>query len=85
MRLNIKVFENYSKQKGVAPRKMMKKLGGGKSAYKHLKDGCMLGNDLAKDMFNALGETAFLSLVDIDGGTIDGFKAKFIIIGNKLY
>ncbi len=85
MKLNIDEFENYAKRNGVTPRMMLQKLGGGKYAYKHLKDGCALGYELAKDMFNALGEWTFLSLVNMEGETIDGFKAKYIVIGNKLY
>lgn len=85
MKLKIDEFENYAKRNGVSPSAMLKKLGGGKYAYKHLKQKCALGYDLAKDMYNALGEWTFLSLVDMEEETIDGFKAKYIIIGNKLY
>ena len=76
MKLKIDEFENYAKRNGVSPRLMLQKLGGGRLAYKHLKNGCALGYELAK--------WAFLSLVDMEEETIDGFKAKYIIIGNKL-
>lgn len=85
MKLKIDEFETYTKRNGVSPNVMLKRLGGGKYAYKHLKDGCALGYDLAREMYNALGEWTFLSLVDMGEETIDGFKAKFINIGNKLY
>ena len=85
MKLKIDEFENYAKRNGVSPRLMLQKLGGGRLAYKHLKNGCALGYELAKDMFNALGEWTFLSLVNMEGETIDGFKAKYIVIGNNLY
>lgn len=85
MKLKIDAFENYAKRNGVSPSVMLQKLGGGEFAYKHLKKGCALGYDLAKDMYNALGEWTFLSLVDMEEETIDGFKAKYIIIGNKLH
>ncbi len=85
MKLKIDEFENYAKRNGVTPSKMLEKLGGGKYAYKHLKNGCALGYDLAREMYNELGEWAFLSLVDMEEGTVDDFKAKFIRIGNKLY
>ncbi len=43
MKLNIDEFENYAKRNGVSPRLMLQKLGGGRLAYKHLKNGCALG------------------------------------------
>ena len=85
MKLIIDEFENYAKRNGVSPNVLLKKMGGGKSAYSQLKNGGVLGNDLARDMYNTLGEWTFLTLVDMEGETIDGFKAKYILIGNKLY
>ena len=84
MKLKIDEFENYAKRNGVSPQLMLQKLGGGRLAYKHLKNGCALGYEFAKEMYNSLGEWTFLSLVDMEEETIDGFKAKYIIIGNKL-
>lgn len=85
MKLNIVEFENYAKRNGVSPNLMLKKLGAGKYAYKHLKVGNKLGYDFARELYNALGEWTFLALVDMEEETIDGFKAKFIGIGKKLY
>ncbi len=84
MKLKIDEFENYAKRNGISASLLFKKLGGGKNAYRRLKSGCSLGYELAKDMFNTLGEWTFLSLVDLEGETIDGFKAKYILVGNKL-
>ena len=85
MKLKIDEFENYAKRNSVSPRLMLQKLGGGRLAYKHLKNGCALGYEFAKEMYNSLGEWTFLSLVDMEEETIDGFKAKYIVIGNKLH
>lgn len=85
MKLKIDEFENYAKHNSVSPRLMLQKLGGGRLAYKHLKNGCALGYEFAKEMYNSLGEWTFLSLVDMEEETIDGFKAKYIVIGNKLH
>lgn len=84
MKLKIEEFENYAKRNGVAPSRLLKKMGGDDLTFKHLKKGCAIGYDLARDMYNALGEWAFLSLVDMEEETIDGFKAKYIQIGNRL-
>lgn len=85
MKLKIDEFENYAKRNGITSNAMLVKLGGGKQAYKQLKDGQAPGYELTKEMYNALGEWLFLSLVDMEEETIDGFKAKYILIGNKLY
>ncbi len=84
MRLIVKEFEKYAKQKGVSPKIMLIRLGGGKYAYKNLKKGCSLGYELAREMYNALGEQTFLTLVNFEGETINGFRNKYICIGHKL-
>ena len=53
MKLKIDEFENYAKRNGVSPRLMLQKLGGGRLAYKHLKNGCALGYELVCSLFNA--------------------------------
>ncbi len=85
MKLKIKEFESYANQNGKKANVMLRRLSGGKYAYKNLKKGCSLGYDLACEIYNALGEEMFLSLVDLEEETINGFKAKFICVGNKLY
>ncbi len=85
MKLKIDEFENYAKRNGVSANTMFKKLGGGKLAYNQLKQGKAIGYDVARNMYNALGEWTFLSLVDLEEETIDGFKAKFVQVGNKLF
>ena len=85
MKLIIEEFENYAKRNGVSPSLMLKRLSGGDLAYRHLKNSKSLGYDLAKELFNMLGEWMFLTLVDLEEETLDGFKAKYIQVGNKLY
>lgn len=84
MRLNVKEFKKYAKQKGVNPKVLLIRLGGGEFAYRRLKRHCPLGYELAREMYNALGEQTFLSLVIFEEETIDGFKSKYICIGHKL-
>lgn len=85
MKLNIEEFENYARRNGVSANKLLIKLGGGKLAYGQLKKGNAIGYELARSMYNALGEWTFLSLIDFEGETLDGFKAKYVQVGNKLY
>lgn len=84
MKLNVKEFRKYAKQKGVRPNVLLIRLGGGELAYRRFKRRCSLGYELARDMYNALGEQTFLSLVTFEGETIDGFKSKFVRVGQKL-
>lgn len=85
MKLKIDEFENYAKRNGVSANTLLKKLGGGKLTYNQLKQGKAIGYDVARNMYNALGEWIFLSLIDFEGETLDGFKSKFVQVGNKLY
>lgn len=85
MKLNIEEFESYAKRNRMTASAMLKKLGGGKLAYNQLKQGKELGYDVARNMYNALGECVFLMLIDFEGETLDGFKSKFVQVGKKLY
>lgn len=85
MKLKIKEFENYAKRNRLAPSAMLEKLGGGELAYSQLKQGKAIGYDVARNMYNALGEWVFLTLIEMEEETLDGFKSKFVQVGNKLY
>lgn len=85
MKLNIDEFEKLAEQKGISPKALLIKLGGGRYAYKHLKKGCSLGYDLARDMYNSLGEQAFLSLIIMEDETVYEFKNRYMQIAGKLY
>ena len=85
MKLKIEEFEAFVKRNGKSASAMCKKLGGDDLTFRRLKKGNKLGYDLARGMYNILGEWTFLMLVDMEKETIDGFKAKYITIGNKLY
>lgn len=85
MKLKIEEFESYAKRNKVSATKMLVKLDGGKLAYNQLKAGNAIGYELARDMYNALGEWNFLALIDLEEETLDGFKAKYIQVGSKLH
>lgn len=85
MKLNITEFENYAKRNGVSASTMLEKLGGGELAYGQLKKGKSIGYDVARNMYNALGEWVFLTLIEFEEETLDGFKSKYVQVGNKLY
>lgn len=85
MKLKINEFEQFAKSRNMKANRFLKVLGGGKFTYRHLKRGKAIGYELARSMYNALGEWTFLSLIDLEEETLDGFKAKYVQVGNKLY
>ncbi len=86
MRLKIEEFEKIAMQKGYRTgNEFMKKLGGGKMTYSLLRQGKQIGYELVKDIYNELGENTITKVIDFEEETLDGFKAKYIICGNKLY
>lgn len=85
MKLKIEEFEAFARKNGKSANVMCRRLGGNELTYRRLKKGDKLGYDFARELYNALGEWTFLTLVDMEEETIDGFKAKYVAIGNKLY
>lgn len=86
MKLKIQEFEDLAKRKGyVEGKRLMKKLGAGFKAYGCFKGGCRLGYELAKDLYNKVGEAEFVKVIDFEEDTLSGFKQKYILIGDKLY
>lgn len=85
MKLKIIEFEKFSQSQNIKAKRFLKILGGGKFTYRHLKKGRAIGYELARKIYNGLGECKFLTLIDFEEETLDGFKAKYITIGKKLY
>jgi hypothetical protein len=79
-------FEELAKRKGLSNGKLLwKKIGGGKAAYTLMKNGCDISYEVVKGLYNYYGEVETLKVIDFGEETIDGFKAKFIQVGDKLY
>ena len=86
MKLKTDEFKELAKRKGYRSDFVFwKSLGGGKSAYKLVKDGFQVGYEFMKNLYNTVGETEMLKVVDFEEETIDGFKAKYMEIGGTLY
>ena len=84
MRLNIKEFNKFEKFNGVSPRVLLTRLGAGDGAYRKLKRRCPLGYELARDIYNTFGEELFIQFVIMEEESLDGFKSKYILVGDKL-
>lgn len=86
MRLKIEEFEELAKRKGFHSGYMLwRKIGGGRSAYSLVKDGIGVAYEVMKNLYNLVGEKEMVKVVDFEEETINGFKAKYIELGDKLY
>lgn len=86
MKLRKDEFEELAKRKGIPNGKLLwKRLGGGKSAYAFAKNGCGITHEIVQNLYNLFGETETVRVVDFGQEGLNGFKAKFICVGDKLY
>ena len=85
MKLKINEFEQFAQSRNMKANRFLKVLDGGKFTYRHLKKGKAIGYELARKIYNELGEHRFLMFIDLEEETLDGFKAKYVQVGNKLY
>lgn len=86
MKLKTDKFEELAKRKGIPNGKMLwKQLGGGRSAYSAVKNGCGITHEIVQNLYNRYGEAETVSVVDFGEEGLNGFKGKYISIGNQLY
>ena len=86
MKLKIEEFEELAKLKGLHSGYMLwRKIDGGRSAYSLVKDGIGVAYEVMKNLYNLVGEKEMVNVVDFEEETINGFKAKYIELGDKLY
>lgn len=86
MKLKIQEFEELARRKGYRGGKaLMKKLGAGKYVYDSLKRGCEIGHELVRAIYNEFGALTMMSVLDLEGETLQSFKSKYIKVGGTLY
>lgn len=86
MKLNYQGLVRYAFQHSIGNVKdLARRLGIKKYPILTARVGLKVGNDLVRDVYNHIGEDEVLQLIDFEEETLDGFKAKYIQIGNKLY
>ena len=86
MRLKVEEFEELAKRKGFRSGYMLwRKIGGGRSAYALVEKGIGVAYEVMKNLYNLVGEKEMINVVDFEEETINGFKAKNIELGDKLY
>jgi len=86
MKLKVKEFEDFSTDKGYASGiYLWVELGGGIDAYSALcKNGCDLGYEMARKIFNTYGQAVAERIIDFENDTIEGFKSKYLLVGKTL-
>lgn len=85
MKLNVKGCKAYCEQKGIKSYKQLAKvLDLSVEVIILLEQGNEIDYDAVKDIYNKLGEKTVLQIIDFGRETLNGFKSKYIQIGNQL-
>ena len=50
-----------------------------------LEQGNEIGYEVVKDIYNKHGERAVRQIIDFGEETMDGFKSKYVLVGERLY
>ena len=60
-------------------------LGVSVSVLELLEQGGKIGYDAVREIYNDLGEQTVAEIIDFEEETLDGFKSKYIQVGDTLY
>ena len=86
MRIKMSELNELATQKSFSSKKILIKLGQGKQLYKLLESGKQIGYEAVKEIYNRLGESETIKIIDFgEEETLNGFKSKFIEIKGRLY
>lgn len=86
MKLNILGCRAYCERKGIRNYKELSDvLELSVEEITLLEQGNEIGYDAVKDVYNKLGEKATLQIIDFEEETLNGFKSKYVQIGERLF
>lgn len=86
MKLNIDGCRLYCRQNSIKNYvELSEVLGLSVKVLKLLEQGIEIGYDAVKDIYNKLGEKVVLQIIDFGEETPNGFKSKYVKVGNYLY
>ncbi len=86
MKIIIDSFEKLAKREGyLNGKKLYEALGGGNRSYSRIRAGCNVGYEIVKEIYNNYGEKTLLEVVNMEGETVNGLKAKYVAVDNFLY
>lgn len=86
MKLNIIGCRAYCERKSIKNyEELSEVLGLSVEVIMLLEQGNEIGYDAVRDIYNKLGENAVLQIIDFGEETLNGFKSKYILVGDTLY
>ena len=86
MKLNIAGCRAFIKRNGIEDYQALSSvLGVSVSVLKLLEQGGRIGYDAVREIYNNLGEQTVTEIIDFEEETLDGFKSKYIQVGDALY
>ena len=86
MKLNIAGCRAFIKRKGIGNyRELSQELGISVTVLLLLEQGNEIGYDAVRDLYNSHGEQIVSEIIDFGEETLDGFKSKYVQVGDTLY
>ena len=86
MKLNIAGCRAFIERNGIEDYQSLSSvLGVSVSVLKLLEQGGKIGYDAVREIYNDLGEQTVAENIDFEEETLDGFKSKYIQVGDALY
>ena len=86
MKLNIAGCRAFIERNGIEDyQSLSSALGISVSVLELLEQGGRIGYDAVREIYNDLGEQTVTEIIDFEEETLDGFKSKYIQVGNALY
>ena len=86
MKLNIAGCRAFIERNGIEDYQAFSSvLGVSVSVLKLLEQGGRIGYDAVREIYNNLGEQTVTEIIDFEEETLDGFKSKYIQVGDALY
>ena len=86
MKLNIAGCRAFIERNGIEDYQSLSSvLGVSISVLELLEQGGKIGYDAVREIYNNLGEQTVTEIVDFEEETLDGFKSKYVQVGDTLY
>lgn len=86
MKLNIAGCRAFIERNGIEDYQALSSvLGVSVSVLKLLEQGNEIGYDAVRDLYNSHGEQIVSEIIDFGEETLDGFKSKYVQVGDTLY
>lgn len=86
MKLNLEMLARYAEKNALRnDYELSQELGIRRYLIRATRKGMRIGYDAVMEFYNRNGEAMTVEFIDFEGESLNGFKAKFVQIGDKLY